>query len=193
MRRSTHRLTLTPLYLAAATVGLAGVGAAQAPLLEVEKSDATNLLRVTDDAGFLVRGTPGVGSIPAAGSGVRLMWYPKKAAFRAGAVSGSQWDEVDIGQGSVALGSDTRATGPNSLALNQETEASGGNSIAGGYQSTASGFWSLAIGHRTKATGNASMATGDATVAAGVGSVALGTGVTAQGHGSFAFGDRNIQ
>ncbi len=37
--------------------------------------------------GFAVTSATGVGVIPATGAGTRLMWYPKKAAFRAGAVN----------------------------------------------------------------------------------------------------------
>ncbi|MGH7628702.1 MAG: tail fiber domain-containing protein [Gemmatimonadales bacterium] len=211
----------TPLCLVVGMLSLAGTARAQSPLFEVEKGDATKLLQVTDDGGFLVRGALDVGTIPASGPGVRLMWYPGRAAFRAGGANSSQWDDGSIGSGSVALGLNTKATGGSSLALNSNTEASGTNSIAGGVASIASGQTSLAVGYsalasgneavalgrstfasgdhsfaagsRTKATGNASMATGTGTVAAGTSSVALGTGVTAQGRGSFAFGDRNTQ
>ncbi|MCG8470070.1 MAG: hypothetical protein MJB57_17990 [Gemmatimonadetes bacterium] len=40
--------------------------------------------------GFAVSGTFGSGSIPASGSGVRMMWYPGKAAFRVGQTI-SEW------------------------------------------------------------------------------------------------------
>ncbi|MGH7629886.1 MAG: hypothetical protein ACREOF_11005, partial [Gemmatimonadales bacterium] len=221
MRSSTHRFALTSLYLAAAATCFAGVAAAQTPLLEVEKSDATKLLQVTDDAGFVVRGTLGSGTIPAAGAGVRLMWYPGKVAFRAGRANGSQWDDGSIGAGSVALGDGVVASGPSavalgynnsatgsvSLALNSGTKASGVSSIAGGLGSTASGQTSLAVGYEVVASGTEAVALGSKTVAGGAnslaagflttatgrGSVALGSSVTVQGDGSFAFGDRNTQ
>ena len=54
--------------------------------------------------GFAVTGTAGSGSIPATGTGVRLMWYPRKSAFRAGAAFGNGWDDASIGTASVAMG-----------------------------------------------------------------------------------------
>ncbi len=217
---SMARTAAGTLCLVVSLLSLASTAQAQAPLLEVEKSDATKLLQVTDDAGFLVRGALDVGTIPAAGAGVRLMWYPGKAAFRAGRVDGSEWDEDNIGEGSVALGVNTRATGVNSLALNIGTEASGAGSIAGGRGSIASGATSLAVGQTVEASGHGAAAFGSRTVASGVSSfaagdnakatgpasaalgvgtqalgaasVALGSVVTARGDGSFVFGDRNI-
>src|SRR5688572_33429170 len=51
--------------------------------------------------GLAVMGTLGQGSIPASGPGVRMMWYPRKAAFRAGVVDGLRaafWDDANIGE-----------------------------------------------------------------------------------------------
>ncbi len=176
------------LCLVVGLLSLAGTAQAQAPLFEVEKSDATKLLQVTDDAGFLVRGAINVGTLPAAGAGVRLMWYPKKAAFRAGRVDGSQWDEAEIGAGSVALGVNTTARGGNSLALNSLTVASAEYSIAGGYRSTATGLMSLAIGDRVLASGFGATALGNQTVASGSTAAALGQLTVASGNESFAAG-----
>ena len=36
---------------------------------------------------------------PASGKGARMMWYPQKAAFRAGAVFDTEWDKNNIGRG----------------------------------------------------------------------------------------------
>ena len=58
--------------------------------------------------GFAVTGNFGLGIIPIEGAGTRLMWYPGKAAFRAGAASpGTPWDAINIGQFSVAMGRTT--------------------------------------------------------------------------------------
>ena len=65
-------------------------------------SSSVNLLQINTDAGMVARGILGYGSVPVSGSGVRLMWYPSKAAFRAGGVDGAQWDDADIGQYSAA-------------------------------------------------------------------------------------------
>ncbi|MEP7336260.1 MAG: hypothetical protein ABI977_00720, partial [Acidobacteriota bacterium] len=91
------------------------------------------LVQFTPTDGFVAKGVFNSGSIPATGGGVRMMWYPNKAAFRAGRVSGSQWDDANIGDHSVALGQDGTASGSSAVALGQATTASGNNSVALGY------------------------------------------------------------
>ena len=44
------------------------------------------------DGGFLAGGTLNVGNIPASGTGTRMMWYPNKAAFRAGYANTLVWE-----------------------------------------------------------------------------------------------------
>ncbi len=68
-------------------------------------------LHVSHIDGILFTGTLNSGSIPASGTGMRLMWYPRKAAFRAGYVNGTQWDDLSIGTYSVAIGWNTAAGG----------------------------------------------------------------------------------
>jgi hypothetical protein len=43
------------------------------------------------------------------GAGTRMMWIPEKAAFRAGAIDASQWNNSNIGLYSAALGYSTTA------------------------------------------------------------------------------------
>ena len=96
--------------------------------------------------GFAVTGIPGVGAAPASGPGTRLMWYPGRAAFRAGTADGTEWDAVQIGQNSAAFGSGTTASGANAVAFGQGTTASGNLSTAFGLNTTASGSSSTAMG-----------------------------------------------
>ena len=71
--------------------------AAQRVLLDVPGSGGTKLFQLNDDAGLVVKGTFTTGVIPATGSETRLMWFPGKAAFRAGRVLAAQWDEPTSG------------------------------------------------------------------------------------------------
>jgi hypothetical protein len=96
--------------------------------------------------GFAVTGAFGTGSIPLEGAGVRLMWYPGKAAFRAGQTMGTQWNDASIGQASVALGSQATASGSSSTALGASTNASGVASTAMGFATNAGGQFSTAMG-----------------------------------------------
>jgi trimeric autotransporter adhesin len=104
---------------------------------------------------------------PATAAGTRMMWYPEKAAFRAGFVSGSQWDESNIGDYSIALGNSTKASGDNSCAMGWNTAAYGYGSTAMGGYTTASGYHSTAMGRSTKAESYASVAMGRYNVGGG--------------------------
>ncbi|RME31522.1 MAG: hypothetical protein D6800_00690 [Candidatus Zixiibacteriota bacterium] len=118
---------------------------------------------------------PGVaGAIPATGAGVRMMWYPEMAAFRAGEVSGTQWDDATIGPWSVATGYDATASGPYATALGDSTTASEYSSTAIGNFTKASGFSSTAMGSSAEASGAFSMALGRETVAPSMGETAIG-------------------
>src|SRR5215208_3673502 len=203
MTRYFYRIAAIVTCLAASTL-LARPVAAQTQLLQVQNSAATDVMRVADDAGLLVTGAFGAGVIPATGGGVRLMWYPNKAAFRAGRIDAAQWDDGSIGQWSAAFGENTTASGTHSVAMNGGTTASADRSVAMnggtlasgdlstamGQATTASGFAALATGVHTTASGTGALATGDVTTAAGLTSVALGFHVSA-GDGSFVFGDRS--
>ncbi|HKP75677.1 MAG TPA: tail fiber domain-containing protein, partial [Longimicrobiaceae bacterium] len=97
--------------------------------------------------GYLSEGTFGAGNIPVDGSGTRLMWYPAKGAFRAGSISGTQWDEPNIGNYSVAIGQDVRASGDNATAFGLRSVAAQVSSFAAGEDNTASGAASVALGY----------------------------------------------
>lgn len=142
------------------------------------------------DGGFLARGTLNAGAIPASGAGTRMMWFPKRAAFRAGSTTGDLWDEPLVGKFSVAIGSSTVASGESSAAFGTATLASGIASLAAGNGTTASGFQSLAVGFQSESRGNESIALGYRTAAAGQASVATGYETAAEGAMSLAHGYR---
>ncbi len=97
----------------------------------------------TDDAGIIAEGTHGSGTtVPNDASGIsktRLVWYPRKSAFRAGRSSSTQWDDGNIGNYSVALGLDNTASGINSFI------GSGVNNIVSGNYSFIGGGGSLIV------------------------------------------------
>ena len=140
------------------------------------------------DGAFVAGGVQGVGSIPASGPGTRMMWYPGKAAFRVGRATTDEWDDANVGVGSVALGVSTRASGDSSTALGGLTRASGFASTALGSATRASGLVSTAMGAGTTASSFASTAIGDSTTASGASSIAMGASTTASGIQSTAMG-----
>jgi hypothetical protein len=161
-------------------------------LTGLENDDHTQYL-LTDGVreatdGFAVTGQPGTGAIPATGSGARLMWYPNRAAFRAGVVDGSQWDADKIGLGSVALGQNTTASGAAATAFGTWSLATGNHAVAMGNFTQASGFGSTAIGNATVASGHNATAMGISTTAGGTAAVAAGMLTNATGVASTALG-----
>ena len=153
-------------------------------------SPIPNAFALSTDGGFLARGSVNIGTIPASGSGTRMMWHPGKAAFRAGLVSGTQWDDASVGLGSAAMGVNTRASNTGSTAMGSGTTASGDSSTAMGNSTTASGVSSTALGYHTRATGNYSTAFGNLNIAGGSGSLAAGTTSVANGVDAIALGLR---
>ncbi|HUU36279.1 MAG TPA: tail fiber domain-containing protein [Vicinamibacterales bacterium] len=157
------------------------------------------------DGGFVARGDILTGAIPESGAGVRMMWHPAKAAFRAGEVEGAAdatvWDDATVGRDSAAFGYNTQASGNQSFAAGFRSTATGQASVAigaiaratGPYSaafnsSTASGPYSAAFGGFTLASGQFSAAIGDSTVASGQASAAMGQSSVASGQASLAGG-----
>ena len=156
-------------------------------------------VRVADGA-FMVEGT--TGPVPASGAGTRLMWVPEEAAFRAGRVSGTQWDNSNLGYGSFANGDDNIASGTYSLSLGSLNQALGQNGMALGYSNLSGGSYATVLGTESMANGPYSFTLGnqsethfDHAFAIGndariLGSHAFGLGnaVEANGFSSFTIG-----
>ncbi len=145
--------------------------------LGVGTSAPSASLHVDGTDGALFEGTFGSGTLPTTGSGTKLMWYPAKAAFRAGYVSGTQWDDANIGSYSIAMGNGPTASGSNSIAIGRSADATG----------TAS----TSIGDYTEASGNYATSMGRSTIASGDYSTAMGTYINISGAGSFVIGDHS--
>jgi hypothetical protein len=151
--------------------------------------------------GFAVTGTLYQGGIAATGPGTRMLWYPGKAAFRAGYVYGTEWDDANIGAGSFATGGNAIASGSHSaaigvnavasgfagIAMGSVAKATGSDAFAVGRLAEASGDYAIAMGEFAKATGTWSTAIGNRSTAASS-ATALGHYVTASGFKSMALG-----
>ncbi|MEF8797751.1 MAG: tail fiber domain-containing protein, partial [Salinivenus sp.] len=181
------------------------VATAQTPTTTIQNGNNDTRLQLNFDGGFYVPGTFGpttpADSIPATGTGTRLMWYPAKAAFRAGRVGflkdGTQWDAAKVGQYSAAFGLDTKASGISATAMGTQTTAGGSAATAMGDETTASNFQATAMGFQTTASGEQATAMGDRTTASGEEATAMGfqttasgSDATAMGSGTTASGDR---
>jgi hypothetical protein len=128
-------------------------------------------------------------SLAETGEGSKMIWYPRKAAFRAGYVVLDAWDDASMGENSVGLGYDVVASGTSSAAFGSGSIASGVNSFAVGSVANASGSAAVAMGNSSLASGDFSVAFGESTQATGLNSVAMGVGSFAFGVNSTAFGN----
>lgn len=123
----------------------------------------TPVARLHVDSTVLFTGTqnfPALTNPPISGAGTRLMWYPVKAAFRSGEVSGSAWDRDNIGYTSFATGYNTMASGSSASALGFVTTASGQYAMAWGDNTAASGRATTSMGYFTSASGFSALASG---------------------------------
>jgi len=132
-------------------------------------------LSLDNDGGIIAKGTYGSGNtLTTSGAGTRLIWYPRKAAFRVGGVDGSQWDDTNIANYSTAMGFNTIASASYSTAMGYNTTASASFSTAMGGSTTASGSYSTAMGFNTTASGSYSTVMGYYASANSFCSVAIG-------------------
>lgn len=153
-------------------------------------SSPSGNLHVLGVNGVLFEGTLQSGAIVKSGEGVRLIWYPRKASFRAGRASATSWADSNIGLYSVGLGLETKASGHMSFAVGDSAVASGLGSAAFGEATLASGAYSTAMGSRTNARGENSTAMGTQTLATGTSSTAMGGGTRAEDYCATAMGLR---
>jgi hypothetical protein len=139
-------------FLAALLLAVAPQAMAQTPDSAFAVSrGGEGLFRVNVDGGALFGGVydgdPSGTGIAVEGAGTRMMWYPRKGAFRAGLVGGTQWDAANIGDGSVAMGQDVRASASYATAFGLRTTAAQQSSFAAGEDNIASGAASVALGY----------------------------------------------
>lgn len=156
----------------------------------------TARLHVADSAVLFSTSTVGTPVAPYAnppmvGPGNRMMWYPAKAAFRAGGAN-LEWDGDKIGIYSVAMGTQTTSSGVASFSTGVGSSAINGFSTSMGYYTTASGSVSTSLGNSTTASGNSSISMGYYTTASGLISTSMGQSNTASGNTSTSMGYNTI-
>ena len=158
------------------------------PNLKVAIGTTTPEFRLTlrQDGSLIAKGTFGSGAVlSTSGSGARLIWYPRKAAFRVGAVTADQWDDANIGNYSTVTGGlnnkasadyTTVSGGENNIATALYATVSGGKDntangshavVSGGLGNTASGSHAVVSGGKSNtASGNfATISGGESNVA----------------------------
>ena len=189
-----HRVTRVTLFVSA--FSLVGECLSAGPPflrnLEVEGNLTVIDGRETLDGVVFYGAFDGLSVIPHSGPGTRFMWYPRKAALRGGQVTGTEWDEAEIGEFSVAMGLNPLAAGRSAVALGEGVGAFGDGSAAIGYNTSALGAGSFSAGMDSYADGVGAFAAGVNGYVAGPASVALGGDNTIfGGSGNVAVGSEN--
>jgi trimeric autotransporter adhesin len=150
--------------------------------------------RVDSAGGVVALGQLGIGIIPASGAGYRMMWYPFKAAFRAGGTAdggaGNYWDDANIGFYSWAGGNLTKASAFATFAFGDQVEVTGVDGAAFGGSNTVSGTAGFSTGASNNCTGFGCIAMGFTNTAGGQGAVAIGYRATADCDYCVAIGHR---
>jgi hypothetical protein len=120
------------------------------------------------------------------------MWYPDKAAFRAGYAGGSGWNKDSIGYYSMAFGFGPKAKGDYSAAMGYESIASATSAVAMGYESFASATSAIAMGYESIASATSAIAMGYQTEASNSYSTSMGYNTKAMGNSSTSMGYLSI-
>ncbi len=130
-------------------------------------------LHIEGDGMIVAKGAYNSGDTMPAGPKVAFIWNPRKIAIRAGGVQGSQWDDANVGLGSVAFGLNNVAAGNGSVVGggSNDTVIAQYGTIGGGTKNYVSGqYGTVAGGYLNRAEGLRSA------VGGGYGNIARGTG-----------------
>ena len=137
------------------------------------------------------------------------MWIPEKSAFRAGTVTGTEWDAANIGADSVAFGLDNLTSGPVSIAFGYSNQVSANAGVALGGENTIGDFAgfgvaignlnhignaadnSVALGYENVVNGSNAVALGSSHTINSISGVALGHGGNVNGNYQTVFGKFN--
>lgn len=125
--------------------------------------------------------------LPIVGNGARLIWHPKKAAFRAGLTNGT-WEDSNIGQGSFAVGWDAQASGFGAASVGNYSVSSAHQAFSMGNHANAVQANSFSIGNFCYAYNPNSFAIGNSAAAMGDYSISLGYHTVAKAPHSVAIG-----
>ena len=112
----------------------------------------------------------------------------KNAAVNEDTASDASVNGLTKGEGSVAIGANTKASGTNATAVGQSSNAYGQNSFAGGQSSKALGKSSVAVGDGAQAIHDSTTAIGAYSQSTAAGATALGFNTRATAFGTVAAG-----
>src|SRR5688572_9020815 len=122
MKKSISSFILMFYFISQFTAQTQNVGIGTlSPLAKLHVDVGTNAADGILFTGIVEKGT----GFPSLGGGNRFMFYPARAALRAGMISGTEWDNVNVGVGSTAFGGNTVARNYFTLSIGVENTAGG--------------------------------------------------------------------
>jgi len=104
----------------------------------------------------------------------RLFFDKSKAAFRVGKATGTQWDDANVGNESIVMGTDSQATSGGSIAIGNSSISSGANSMAIGTNNQSLWGLSIAIGNNNIVNAERGIALGTGTETDSYAQISLG-------------------
>jgi hypothetical protein len=142
------------------------------------------------------------------GTGAKILWYPGKNAFRAGLVSGTQWNDANVGTSSAAFGESNTVSGAggfasgaaNNVGYGWWSSAFGGANVisnasqafvAGGNNLVNNGYNNFIAGGYNTVSQSSSMALGESNTSAGYAAMTFGRGLTSASAGCVVVGLAN--
>ncbi|SCY25821.1 tail fiber domain-containing protein [Flavobacterium caeni] len=142
--------------------------------------------------GLFSTGTLGSGATMPTGTTMRMVWNPRKGAFRAGKVNASQWSDANTGNYSVSFGEDNTSSGTRSVSMGDGNTASGSTSFSFGQYNISSGSLSATFGFMNNVSGSNAYAFGQQNVITERWGIALGNFNEISSEYGFAKGKDNI-
>ncbi|WP_456462174.1 hypothetical protein [Reichenbachiella sp.] len=121
----------------------------------------------------------------------RMFFDKSKGSFRAGETNAGQWDDDNVGNYSIAMGTGDEASGYGAVAIGTNNSATASGAIAIGTDATASQEYAIAIGQYNLANGLNSTALGINTTASGSNATTMGNHTVARGESELAIGSYN--
>lgn len=148
-------------------------------------------VRIDGTDGLMITGTFGSGSLidsDVSGAGTRMFFYPKKAAFRSGSVTGTAFNDATIGNYSSAVGFNNSISGSRTFGANFNNVASTANDASIGSTNNTFNNNSFSSGFTTRAGGDNAFSSGSNTYALGYNSFANGIESRSSGINEFTLG-----
>ncbi|MQP23450.1 hypothetical protein GFJ94_00020 [Flavobacterium sp. LMO8] len=117
-------------------------------------------------------------TLPNNGDGTICYFTPSKAVFRAGKVTGNQWDNINNGRHTFSSGLDNTSKGNRSFTTNYNNTATRLSSTAFGYNNTVNNDIGLAFGFNNMVSGKNAISIGELNTINAYQNLASGTGNT---------------